>query len=50
VAEARQGQLRGAGPASDAASRFEDEDRSSGFCERDRGSEPVGTRPDDNRV
>src|SRR5262249_50240111 len=49
-AEAGEGELARAGPAADLGVRLEYEDRYAGLREEDRGSQSVGTRPDDNCV
>ena len=48
--ESRKRQLRGARPAADRLLRLDDADGASGLSERDRGSEAVRPRPDDNGV
>ena len=50
VSETRERQLRRACPAADRRLSFDDADRAPGLSERDRGSEAVRPRPDDNGV
>jgi hypothetical protein len=50
MAKAGKRELGGARPAADRVPRLEDENRPSGLGERDRGGEPVGPSPDDDRV
>jgi hypothetical protein len=50
VPEARQRQLSAARAAANALLRFEDEDRTAGLREGDRGSQPVRAGADDDGV
>jgi hypothetical protein len=50
VPESGKRQLRGARPASDRLLRLDDADGASGLRKRDRSSEAVRPRPDDNGV
>jgi hypothetical protein len=50
VAKAGKRELRAARSAPDRLTRLEDENRPPGLGERDRGGEPVGPGPDDDRV
>ena len=50
VEEARQGELRGAGPAADGVGAFEDEHRAARLRARDGGGQPVGTGSHDHDI
>jgi len=50
MAEAGERQLRRARPATDRVARLEDEDRTAGLRESDRGGEAVRPRADDDGV
>jgi hypothetical protein len=50
VAKTGKGELGSTRPAADRAPGLENENRPPGFSERDRGGEPVGAGPDDDRV